>query len=211
MLTIAVVSQKGGAGKTTVVVHLAVAAQLAGERVAVLDTDPQGSASAWAKTRGSSTPMVVDIDPSDVSDALAAAKEDEYSLVLIDTAPRAEPIAAATCRAADFVLVPVRPSAFDLHTVEQTAAIITAAGKGSSSAIVLNACPARAPEVAEARSFCEGLAIPLATTELGDRRAFARAVQTGRAVQEFEPSSAAAAEMIALWLYVKERLSNVQP
>jgi chromosome partitioning protein len=208
MLTLAVVSQKGGAGKTTLTVHLAVAAMRAGEKVAILDTDPQHSASAWARTREDEEPLVVEVDPGEVPDALATAKQDGYTLIVLDTSPRAEPIAAATCRASDFVLAPCRPSAFDLATVEQTVSIITAAGKASASAIVLNGCPARAPEVAEARSLCEGLAMPLATVELGLRRAFARAVQSGRAVQEFEPSGTAAAEIAALWAYVHEHMKR---
>src|SRR5579859_7372845 len=147
----------------------------AGENVAIIDTDPQHSASAWARTRKAEEPIVVDVDPGEVPDALAEARRDGYSLVLIDTSPRAEPIAAATCRASDFVLAPVRPGAFDLATVEQTVSIITAAGKASALAIVLNGCPARAPEVAEARILCEGLAAPLAPVELGLRRSYARA------------------------------------
>lgn len=208
MLTLAVVSQKGGAGKTTLAVHLAVAAMRAGEKVAILDTDPQHSARAWARTRDDEEPLVVEVDPGEVPDALTEAKKDGYSLVLIDTSPRAEPIAAATCRASDFVLAPCRPSAFDLATVEQTVAIITAAGKASASAVVLNGCPSRAPEVAEARSLCEGLAVPLAPVELGLRRSYARAVQSGRAVQEFEPSGTAAAEIAALWAYVQKHMKR---
>jgi hypothetical protein len=76
MLTLAVVSQKGGAGKTTLTVHLAVAAMRAGEKVAILDTDPQHSASAWARTREDEEPLVVEVDPGEVPEALAAAKRD---------------------------------------------------------------------------------------------------------------------------------------
>ncbi len=203
MTTVAIVAQKGGSGKTTVAVHLAVAAALAGERVAILDTDPQRSAIAWARTRPLEEPTVVDVDPGDLRDALREAERDGYTVVFIDTAPRAEPVAAATVRTADFALVPMRPAAFDLATVEQVVAIVAAAG--TPGAIVLNACPSRAPEVAEARSVCDGLAVPLAPLQLGDRRAYARAVQTGRAVQEFEPRGAAAGEIAALWHYIHEK------
>jgi len=203
MTTIAVVAQKGGSGKTTVAVHLAVAAALAGERVAILDTDLQRSAMAWARTRELDEPTVVDVDPGDLRAALEEAERDGYTVVLVDTAPRAEPVAAATVRSADFALIPMRPAAFDLATIEQVVSIVTAAG--TPGTILLNACPSRAPEVAEARTVCTGLAVPLAPLQLGDRRAFARAVQSGRAVQEFEPRGAAAAEIAALWNYVHEK------
>lgn len=201
MRTIAIVAQKGGAGKTTVTVHLAVAALLAGERVAIVDTDPQRTALAWAQTRGAETPTVVATNR--VEDAKYEAATDGYTVLLIDTAPVAAAATTAYLRVSDFALVPLRPSAFDLTTLDQTLALVRAAG--TPSAIVLNACPARAPEVREARGLCGGDGVPLAPVELAERRAYARAVQTGRAVQEFEPNGAAAAEIAALWRYVQER------
>jgi chromosome partitioning protein len=205
MLTIAVVALKGGVGKSTCSVHLAVAAQLAGEKVAILDSDPQHSAAAWGRTREDETPVVVEVDPSEVPEALAEARKDGYSVVVIDTSPRIEPVAVSTCRASDFVLSPCRPSAFDLDAVAQTVEIIAAAGKTASSALVLNGCPTRAPEVGEARIVLGRSEIALAPVELGLRRSYARAVQTGRSVQEFDPRGSAATEIADLWTYVRKR------
>ncbi len=201
MRTIAIAAQKGGAGKTTVTVHLAVAAMLAGERVAIVDTDPQRTALAWAQTRAEDFPMVV--ATTRLQDAKREAADDGYTVLLVDTAPVAAAATSAHLRAADFVLVPLRPAAFDLTTLDQTLALVQAAG--TSGAIVLNACPARAPEIAEARALCNDVALPLAPVELGDRRAYSRAVQSGRAVQEFDPKGAAAAEIARLWEYVEMR------
>jgi chromosome partitioning protein len=208
VLTIATISTKGGAGKTTLTAHLAVAAMRAGEKVAVLDTDPQGSASAWGEARQAEQPRVLAVDPGEVAAAVGAAKQDGYTLVVIDSAPRAEASAALTCRAADFVLVPCRPSAFDLATVKQTIAIVAAADRVASSALVLNGCRARSPEVEQARSFLERFEAHLSPVELGVRTAYARAVQTGRSVQEIEPHGAAAEEIVALWTYVCERMKR---
>jgi chromosome partitioning protein len=204
MKSIAIVSQKGGAGKTTVCVHLAVAAQLAGHRVAIIDTDPQRSAATWADTREAEDPVVVAIDASQLTEALAEAQGDGYDVVFVDSEPRAAPIAAATVRAVDFALVPVRPSAFDLATADQTQRIVVAAGK--PGAFILNGCPTRAPEVAEARAMLSALGIPLLNVELGDRRAYGRAVQTGRSVQEFDPKGAAAEEIGRAWTAIERRL-----
>ena len=203
MRVVAIASQKGGSGKTTVAVHLAVAALRAGERVAILDTDPQGSAIAWSQARTAEEPTVVAVEAPDVAAALEEARRDGYTVAIVDTAPRAAPIAATIMRAATFVLIPVRPSAFDLAALERSVAIVTAAGV--AGAIVLNACPPRAPEILEAREFCSAQSLPLADVMLGDRRAFARAVASGRAVEEFAPRSPAALEIRALWAYIAKR------
>lgn len=105
--------------------------------------------------------------------------------------------------AADFAVVPLRPSAFDIQTLDQTLAIVTAARR--PGVIVLNACPSRAPEVAEARALCTNLEVPLSIVELRHRRAYARAVQSGRAVMEFDPRGAAADEIARLWRDVNSR------
>jgi chromosome partitioning protein len=208
MRTLAVMASKGGVGKSTITVHLAVAAQKAGERVAILDTDPQHSALTWGRTREDREPVVVEVAPDEVPDALDEAKIDGYTLILIDNAPRAEPQAAATCRVSDFILVPVRPSAFDLDTVKQTIAIITAAGKASSSALLLNQCPARAAELPEARIVLGRFATPLAPVELGLRRSYSRAVESGSSVQETDPKGPASTEIAALWTYVNRILRS---
>lgn len=215
MRTIAVVAQKGGAGKTTLAVHLAVAAMRTGENVAIIDTDPQNSAVAWAAARNSSNGAtagakrllgevtVVAIDANDVEAALREARRDRYTLAIVDTAPRAAPLAAAVIRAATFAIIPQRPSAFDLAALDRTVAIVNAAK--TPAMIVLNACPSRAPEVDEARDVCISHGLTVADVTIGDRRAFARAVQTGRAVEEFSPHSPAATEIRKLWEIVNQR------
>ena len=88
MKSVAFAAMKGGVGKTTLAVHLAVAALRAGERVAIIDTDPQASAAAWARIRGGGSPDVVPVPAQRLTEALAAAEED-YSVVIVDSAPRA--------------------------------------------------------------------------------------------------------------------------
>jgi chromosome partitioning protein len=94
MKVIAFLSQKGGSGKTTLVVHTAVAAQEYGERVAVVDTDIQKSAATWKEARAGDTPALVTVAPSELSDVIKAARHDAMTLCIIDTAPHAAPDAA---------------------------------------------------------------------------------------------------------------------
>ncbi len=204
MKTIAFMSQKGGSGKTTLSVHVACAAGEAGERVVVVDTDPQGSATAWGSARAHSEPPVATVSASDLDAVLQAAKAEGMTLAVVDTAPHATAVAAQIARAVDLVLIPVRPSAFDLAAVGQAVSIVEAAG--ARAAFVLSACPFRAPEVAETRAVLAGYGLPIVDAEITDRRPFARAVSSGRAVTEFESTGKAADEIRALWDWIKGEL-----
>jgi chromosome partitioning protein len=196
MRTVAVMSQKGGAGKTTIAVHLAVAASKDGQKVALLDTDPQGSACVWAKSREDESPVVAPVPPLKLAAALEKARAEGFDVVIIDTAPNAGPDAVDVAKLADLVLIPVRPSVFDLSAAKRTIEIVRMAGV--DSLLVLSACPHRAPEIPMAREALGMSGLRVAEVAIGDRRPFARAVQTGRAVIEFEPDGKAAEEIQAL-------------
>jgi chromosome partitioning protein len=101
------------------------------------------------------------------------------------------------------VLIPCRPSALDLATIPATLRLAQAAGK--PTAIVLNACPARAPEVGEALEVLATYDVPIVPVTLGDRRAYARAYARGQAVTEFEARGRAAQEVTALWQWIVEQ------
>ncbi|MGP6156257.1 MAG: AAA family ATPase [Vulcanimicrobiaceae bacterium] len=205
MRSLAITNQKGGSGKSTLSVNLAVEAARRGERVLVLDTDPQGSAVSWAATRGAGDPEVEGVETARVPIRLYRARREGITLVIIDTQPRAEVPLAALLRAVDFAIVPLRPSTFDIATLQQTLRLILASGR--PGCIVLNSCPARAPEIARTREATQGLGLTLAPIELGERRAYMRAVASGRGVSEFEPTGPAAMEIASLWSYLEGRLA----
>jgi len=203
MKIIAFLSQKGGSGKTTLAVHSAVAAIESGERVVVVDTDPQKSATVWASARRAGTPIVATAAPGDVPRVLRAAEDEGMTLAVLDTAPHAAPEAGRIARAAHLVVIPCRPTAFDMAAVEASVRIVRAAQ--ARSVIVLSACPPRAPEVGEAREALAAYGLPIAPVEITERRAFARAIASGRAVTEFEAEGKAAAEIRALWAWIQEQ------
>lgn len=126
------------------------------------------------------------------------------TLCIIDTAPHAAPDAARVAQVADLVVIPCRPTAFDLAAVGSAVEIVRAAGV--RAVLVLSACPSRSPEVGEARGVLEGYGFPVAPVEITERRAFARAVASGRAVTEFEANGKAAEEIRALWHWLKEQM-----
>lgn len=205
MKTVAFLAQKGGSGKTTLCVHAAVAAQDTGERVVIVDTDPQKSATGWHRARIKSDLALVAVSASSLPQVLSAARLDEMTVSIIDTAPHAAPAAAQVARKAGLVVIPCRPTAFDLAATKNAVAIVKAAKV--PAVFVLSACPYRAPEVAETREALAAYGFPVAPVEIGDRRAFSRAVATGRSVTEFESSGKAAEEIRALWLWIKGQMS----
>jgi len=126
MRTLALVSQKGGSGTTTLAVHLAVAAAQAGERVVLLDTDPQASARAWAQVRSRPQPLVLGTTPAALPPQLGTL---DATLVVIATAPHTAVLLPAVAAVATALLLPWRPTAFDLAAVPATVALARAAHK----------------------------------------------------------------------------------
>lgn len=203
MKVIALFSQKGGSGKTTLAVHLAVAAEQAGKRVAILDLDPQGSALAWHRTRGADrTPVTVAVPDAELARAIDGARHDGFDLLLIDAPPHAAPVAARITQAADLVLVPVRPSPMDVAALPGTLQLIG----GRRAAFILSACPMRAPEIEETRTLLQQYKHPV-WGPINERRSYFRAVTAGQAVSEFEPDGAAAAEINDLFVTMMREIS----
>lgn len=204
MKKIAFLSQKGGSGKTTLAVHTAVAAYEACERVVIVDTDPQKSATVWGDTRSQDVPIVATAAASELGRVLDAAYQELMTLAIIDTAPHAAPDATRIVRVVDLVVIPCRPTAFDIAAAGSAVNIVKAAGV--PAVFVLSACPFRSPEIAETRAVLAGYGLPIAPVDIIDRRAFARAVATGRAVTEFESDGKAAGEIRILWNWLKEQM-----
>jgi chromosome partitioning protein len=205
MKTLAFLSQKGGSGKTTLAVHIAVAAEEDGARVVIVDTDIQKSATTWSQAREGDTPAVAPVAAAVLDSVMAAARHDAMTLCIIDTAPHAAPDAARVVHLADLVVIPCRPTAFDLAAAGSAVEIVRAADM--RAVFILSACPFRAPEIAETRTVLGGFGFPVAPVEITDRRAFARAVATGRAVTEFDSHGKAAEEIRALWHWLKKEMN----
>jgi len=143
MKTIAIVSQKGRAGETTLVLHLACAAQAGGFQSAIVDLDSQASAAAWHDSGEAEAPVVVALPYTRLAQGLEAARKGGAALVAVDTAPHSEAAAGATARAADLVLIPFRAGILDLRAILTTAELVNLAQK--SAWVVLNAWITRAP------------------------------------------------------------------
>ena len=203
MIVLALVSQKGGGGKTTLAVAFAVAHErrAGGGRAVVVDLDPQGSASMWGGLRAPDAgPPVIDAAPRSLARTLADAEGAGTGLAVVDTPPQLAAAAREASRLADLVLVPCRAAAADLHAVAATLDVCRAAGAGRRCWIVLNAVPPRGPLAREARETVEdSLVARVAPVALVQRIAHVHAFTMGRTAQETEPSSLAAGEAEALY------------
>src|ERR1700760_1049460 len=140
MRIVAVISQKGGAGKTTLALHVAVAAELAGYGTVLIDMDPQGTAEAWSEWRKEAPPTVIPAKTATLARTLERAVGHGAELAIIDTPPLAEAEARVAAKTADLVLVPCRPNAFDLHSIRTTTDLTRFAAKPAFA--VFNAGPA---------------------------------------------------------------------
>src|SRR5262245_46895122 len=206
MRSIAFLSQKGGSGKTTLAVHIAVAASSNREKTILIDTDPQGSASVWGQARGEKEPHVIKTAAAGTRPLMQEVEVQGSTLAVIDTAPHTISGIDIIAAAVDYLLIPCRPSVFDLAAIESGVHIAKAARK--PAAFVLNACAARGPEIAEAQQVLARHGYPVAPVTIGDRKAFSRAIISGEAVTEFDGEGKAALEIVALWRWLKKQIGG---
>jgi chromosome partitioning protein len=200
MPTIAIISQKGGAGKTTLALHLAAAAHDAGRVALVIDTDPQATASQWAAWRQDAPPEVIDSPPPRLSAKIEQARGQGADFIVVDTPPHADSAARAAVEVADLVLIPCRPSAFDLAAIQTTAKLVQLLRKPAF--VVFTAGSPNAPRMyQEAGELVESFGTPACPIQIADRAAFRHASAEGRTVMEFEPNGKAADDIRRIYTW----------
>ncbi|RSU73186.1 ParA family protein [Sphingomonas sp. S-NIH.Pt3_0716] len=204
MKVVAILSQKGGVGKTTLATCLAVAAEADGKSTAVLDLDPQATASFWGDVREGETPAVSSLQAVRLGPVIAAARKAGTDLVIIDGAAVARDVAFQAAEQADLVLIPTKAAVFDTMSMTHTLALVRQLAK--PSAVVLTFVSPKGQETADAISAIEQLGAEVCPATIGNRKAYFRAQSMGLAAQEFEPKGAAAAEIMALYTYTCNRL-----
>ncbi len=197
MRTIAVISQKGGSGKTTTLLNLAVAAHEDGKSVVVVDLDPQASATQWHRERADKSPHVQPTHPAGLADLLKTAEEQGVDWILIDTAASTDRTSVEAVEVADLVLVTCRPSVVDLRAITNTIRLCRI--RGMEPNVVLTQVEAQGTLQDEARTTLAGLNVHVFNTVLGRRAAFHHSMIDGRAALEYEPHGKAAAEARALY------------
>jgi chromosome partitioning protein len=207
--TIVLATQKGGSGKTTLAIGLALAALQAGQNVRMIDTDSQGTLSKWQVRRGIAEPVVEFVRSAGLIERrLDSFDRAGVGLTIIDTASGMAEATVAAIRACDLCLIPARPTVADIEATAATVSVVRACHK--PFAFILNQTPVRGRRIDNAAGALGGpmsdLAEVLAQPFIAMRNDHQDALATGLSVSEYAPSGKSADEIRSLWQWTQARL-----
>jgi chromosome partitioning protein len=206
MRVLAMASQKGGSGKTTLSGHLAVQAQLAGAGpVVLIDIDPQGSLADWWNEREAELPAFAQTTVARLAGDLEVLRQQGFRLAVIDTPPAITMAIQSVIQVAELIVIPTRPSPHDLRAVGATVDLCDRAGK--PLIFVVNAATPKAKITYEAAVALSqhGTVAPVT---LHHRTDYAASMIDGRTVMEVDPTGRSAQEVTELWSYISDRLEK---
>ena len=198
---ITLIAQKGGTGKTTLAINLAVAAEAARLKSVIIDIDPQASAASWGDLRKHDRPVIAAVPAARLDDAVDTARSHGADIAIIDTAPHSEGSALSAARAADLSLIPLRPGILDLRALKATSDICMLSG--SRTAVILNQVPPRGRLADQAAGAVRSLGLEAVPHRIGARVAFNHSLTAGLGVIEYEPHGRASDEIqkIHAWIH----------
>jgi chromosome partitioning protein len=206
MKVLSLLSRKGGSGKSTLAVHWAVEAEKIGQRVVLVDMDPQQSISSWFNKRSATTPLLLQSSVASLKEHLAACRDDGIDLAIIDTVPDIDTKAVHAARISDLVVIPTRPSVLDLEAIGGSVELVQALGK--RAVLILTQTPPRSSVTSEAITALENYGLPICPVQIVNRLTFSRALIDGRVAGEIESKGKAAAEIASSFMWMQQYLGG---
>lgn len=206
----AVIAQKGGAGKTTLSLHVAIALAEHNQTVELLDVDPQASAYKWTVQRKGLPPVATPIVAAQIFDVLERVRHRSTDIVIVDTSPRADRESLIVANAADMIIIPARPSPLDMPAVHDTIQLLDRAGCLDKAVLLLNAVATSTNEGDMAAQYLKKLGPELCPFWIGERVDLRHALLNAQGVTEAKPTSVAAKEIISATKWLLKRSKALQ-
>lgn len=210
MKVVVVANQKGGSGKSTVLVHLAAAAEHVGNGPVVLsDTDPQGTAADWfnQRKRGDvEVPRYASLVLAELDAKLTALKEAGASYLFIDTAPSLGAVNAELFAHADVILIPLNPTPADLRALVKALPLIRKSGKPFFFVLARVRPNLKSNDGTAVALESLGLVLP---TRMHERIIYADTFAHGRTALDIDPEGVAAREVTSIWENLREKMESV--
>ena len=199
-----VMSQKGGAGKTTLAINLAVQSKLQGNNSLIIDIDPQASATMWADVRGvNNEPLVTSSFAARLNNVINVACENNITEIFIDTPPHSQRDLQIASEISDSIIIPCRPNLFDLQAIDNTIGLAKMANK--PFILVFNAIhhtSSLAEEAKQAILNKYGNSINVCPQMIVQRLCYVHASTNGEGVQEYDSKGKAASEIQNVYNYI---------
>jgi len=211
MNVIVFASRKGGTGKSTLAAHLAAHVHKTSRPALLIDADPQGSLTLWHRLRETGEPPLKN-GLRGLGAILRNAEREDVEWVFVDTPPLMTPAVIDMIKAATLVVIPARPSVFDLNAIKETIEATRRARR--PFAVVLNAAPpkrldAESPMTTTARESLINLGAPVWSGQITHRATFSLALAEGEGAKEYDADSYAAAEISRLWSAIEKSIKAI--